>query len=181
MVTLEDVTTDDLREALGKVDGKKPTQRLMAAINYLEEPDATVTDIGERYGYSGPWLSLWLDRLERLATEPVEQVVYDEQRDGRPTELSANEYEHFVQILHRSPEAVGIDAPAWSVPLAKQYIREAFDVDYSERHVRRLLTEAGLSWKRARPEFYTSDDGAQNVGQDGFEQSATIWTTETQS
>ena len=41
MVALENVSTDKLRQALAEVDGKKPTQRLMAAINYLEDDDLT--------------------------------------------------------------------------------------------------------------------------------------------
>lgn len=32
----------------------KPTQRVMAVINYLEEDDPTMTEVAERYGYTGP-------------------------------------------------------------------------------------------------------------------------------
>lgn len=74
--------------ALAEVKDKKPTQRLMAVINYLEEDDATMAEVAERYGYTGPWLSRLVDRLEQLADEPVGQVVYNDQREARPTELS---------------------------------------------------------------------------------------------
>jgi transposase len=181
MVSLEGVSTEDLRDALAEVEGKKPTQRLMAAINYLEEDDATMTEVAERYGYTAGWLSRWLDRLERLADEPFEEVVYDEPREGRPSELSDEEYEQFVKALHESPEKVGLDAPAWSVPLARHYLTEEFDVEYCERHVRRLMSEAGLSWKTARPEYYKSDERAQEAWQEGFKKSATTWTTTTRS
>ena len=63
MASLDDVTTDDLRQILAEVEGKKPTQRVMAAINYLEEDEATLEDVAERYGYTAGWLSRWLDRL----------------------------------------------------------------------------------------------------------------------
>jgi transposase len=181
MTSPDAVTTEDLRDALAEVEGKKPTQRLMAAINYLEEDDATMAEVANRYGYTGPWLSRWLERLDRLAYEPVEQVVYDEPREGRPTALSDAEYEQFVKTLHESPEVVGFDAPAWSVPLARQYLQDQFDVEYSERHVRRLLSEAGLSWKTARPEYHKSDERAQEAWQEGFKKSATIWTMSTRS
>jgi transposase len=181
MASLDNVSTEDLREVLAQVDEKKPTQRLMAAINYLEEDDASMEKVAGRYGYTGPWLSQWLDRLERLADEPFEQVVYDEQRDGRPTELSDHEYDQFVEALHKSPEKAGFDAPAWSVPLASAYLRDRFDVEYCDRHVRRLMTEAGLSWKTARPEYYKSDERAQEAWQEGFKKSATTWTTNTRS
>ncbi len=136
----------------------------MAAINYLEEDDATMKEVAERYGYTGPWLSQW---LERLADEPFEDVVYDEHRSGRPPELSDEEYEQFVEVLHRSPEEVGCDAPAWSVPLARHYLIEEFGVEYCNLHVRRLLSEAGLSWKTARPRYYKSDERAQQAWQEG--------------
>jgi len=181
MASLNDVSTDDLRRILAEVEGKKPTQRVMAAINYLEEDEATLEDVAERYGYTAGWLSRWLDRLERLADEPFEEVVYDQQRSGRPSELSDQQHDKFVEALHESPEEVGLDAPAWSVPLARHYLAEKFDVEYCERHVRRLMSEAGLSWKTARPEFHKSDERAQEAWQEGFKKSATTWTTNTQS
>jgi transposase len=181
MPSLDAVSTEDLRQVLAEVDDKKPTQRLMAAINYLEEDDATLQEVAQRYGYTAGWLSRWLDRLERLADEPFEEVVYDEPREGRPAELTDDEHEQFVAVLHESPQEVGYDAPAWSVPLARHYLAEEFDVEYCERHVRRLLSEAGLSWKTARPEYHKSDERAQEAWQEGFKKSATTWTTNTQS
>ena len=142
---MENVSTEDLREILAEVEGKKPTQRLMAAINYLEEDDATMEEIAQRYGYTSGWLSRWLTRLERLESEPFEAVVYDEERSGRPSALSEQEKQQFIEVLHQPPEEIGFDAPAWSVPLARNYLTEEFYVEYSDRHVRRLLREAGLS------------------------------------
>jgi transposase len=81
-----------------------------------EEDDATLEEFAERYRYTADWVSRWLDRLEWLADEPFKDVVYDEPREGRPSELSDEEYEWIVEALHESPEEVGLDAPAWSVP-----------------------------------------------------------------
>ena len=178
MATLDAATLDDLCGALAEVEDKKPTQQLMAVINYLEEDDATMAEVAERYGNTGPWLSRWVGRL---ADEPVEQVVCDDPREGRPAELSDEQHDQFVEVLHDSPEEVGLDAPAWSVPLARHYLSEEFDVGYCERHVRRLMSEAGLSCKTARPEFYKSDERAQEAWQEGFKKSATTWTTNTPS
>jgi transposase len=178
---LENITTDHLREVLEKVDGSAATERVMAAITYKEIDDVTQKEAAEMYGFSEGWASNWFNRLERLETEPYEAVVYDDPRSGRPSELSEQEMQEFTEALHKSPEYVGIDAPAWSVPLAQTYLIETFDVEFSERHVRRLLREAGLSWKTARPEFYKSDERAQDAWKEGFKKSATTWTTDTQS
>jgi len=127
------------------------------------------------------WASKWFNRLEQLADEPFEEVIYDKPREGRPSELSDEEHDQFVEILHESPEEIGLDAPAWSVPLAQHYLAEEFGVEYCERHVQRLMSKAGLSWKTARPEFHKSDKRAQDAWEDGLKKSATIWTTSTQS
>ena len=110
-----------------------------------------------------------------------EEVVYSEPRDGRSREIAEQEHEQFIESLNNPPAKSGIDAPAWSVPLARHYLREEFDVEYCERHVRRLMSEAGLSWKTARPKYYKSDERAQEAWQEGFKKSATVWTTNTQS
>jgi hypothetical protein len=52
MASLDDVSTDDLRQILAKVERRKPTQRVMAAINYLEQDEATLEDVVERHGYT---------------------------------------------------------------------------------------------------------------------------------
>ena len=54
MASLDAALIEDLRDALAEVEGKKPTQRLMAVINYLEEDDASMAEVAERYGYTGP-------------------------------------------------------------------------------------------------------------------------------
>jgi len=180
-VTLENVTTDHLRKVLETVNESAATERVMAAITYKEIDDITQRGAAEMYGFSEGWASKWFNRLERLETEPSEAVVYDEPRSGRPSELSEQEKQQFIEVLHEPPDEVGIDAPAWSVPLARNYLIEEFDVEYSNRHVRRLLREAGLSWKTARPEFHKSDERAQEAWQEGFKKSATTWTTNTRS
>jgi len=65
------------------------------------------------------------------------RLLEDTAREGRPAELSEEQHEQFVEALHESPEEVGYDAPAWSVPLARHHLSEQFDVKYCERHVRR--------------------------------------------
>jgi transposase len=145
-MTLENVSTEHLREVLAEVDDAAATERLMAAITYKEIDAVTQEHAAEMYGYSEGWASKWFNRLERLADESFEDVVYDEPRPGRPAELTEHEHEQFIEALHEQPEEVGIDAPAWTVPLARRFLRDEFDVAFSERHVRRLMSEAGLSW-----------------------------------
>jgi transposase len=167
MATLENVSVEDLRQILTEVDGADATKRLMAAITYKEMDDLTQADAASLYGFSSSWASKWFNRLERLADEPFEEVVYDEPRDGRPSELADEDFDQFVEALHDSPDEAGLDAPAWSVALARHYLSEEFGVEYCDRHVRRLLSEAGLSWQPARSEFSKSDERAHETWQEG--------------
>jgi len=103
----------------------------MAALTYKEIDGVTQQEAAKIYGFSAGWASKWLNRLERLESEPFETVVYDEPRSGRPAALSEQENQQFAEGVQESPEEVGIDAPAWSVPLARNYLNEEFDVEYS--------------------------------------------------
>jgi transposase len=73
-------------------------------------------------------------RTENVSVEDLRQilaeVVYNKPREGRPSKLSDKEHDQFVEALHDSPEEVGYNAPAWSVPSARHYPSEAFGVEY---------------------------------------------------
>lgn len=140
MAHLEDVAADDLREALGNVHGAVPAQRLMLGLNYVEE-DVTQTELASRYGISEGTVHNWLSRLDRLACEPLEDVIYDDSPPGRPRSLSGEERRRLAETLRRSPTAPGYAEPAWTTELVRTHVSTEFDVEYSRRHVRRLMRE----------------------------------------
>jgi transposase len=140
----ENVSPEELRTVLAAVEGKDATRRVMVALNYVSEDGVTQAELAERYGMSVGWVSRWLTRLERLADEPFEAVVYDESRSGRPAELPPPAREQFFETLRASPPDPAWDA--WTVPRAQAHLADEFGVEYSPRHVRRLLREAGLTW-----------------------------------
>ncbi|RJS99465.1 winged helix-turn-helix domain-containing protein [Halococcus sp. IIIV-5B] len=152
MAHLENVTADELRGLLDEVEGKRPTQRLMLALNYKEE-SVTQPTLAARYGVSEGTVHNWLARLDRLETEPPEEVLYDQKRGPKPGQsraLSPDQLDRLAAALHDAPTAVGYDATAWTTTLAQRYIAETFDVEYCRRHVRRLMSEAGLSCTTTR-------------------------------
>jgi hypothetical protein len=57
----------------------------MTAITYKEINDLTQTDAAELDGFSSGWISKWFIRLEQLADEPFEEVVYEKPQGGRPS------------------------------------------------------------------------------------------------
>ena len=181
MATLNNVSAEDLRQLLTEVDDADATQRLMAAITFKEIDELTQAEAATLYGFSDSWASKWFNRLERLNDAPVEEVVYDQPRSGRPSKLTDQQHRRFVDALHEPPENVGFDARAWTVPLAERYLEREFDVEYCERHIRRLMTQAGLSRQTARPQYMKADDRAQEAFREGFKKSYPSWTTSTRS
>lgn len=101
MTTLDNVSAEDLRQQLTEVDDADATQRLMAAITFKEIDDLTQAEAAALYGFSDSWASKWFNRLERLNDAPIEEVVYDQPRSGRPSKLT-----------DEPPENVGLDARA---------------------------------------------------------------------
>ena len=100
MGNLENISADELRDILTKVDDGDATQRLMAAITFKEIDEVTQGDAAEMYRLSSSWSSKWFQRLERLEDEPFEDVVYDEPREGRDSKLTEHQHEQFVEALN---------------------------------------------------------------------------------
>lgn len=88
MVLLEDVSVKDLRESLAEVEGKKPTQRLIAAINYLEEDNTTMAEIAERYGtlLAGSFAGL-IDSTGSPTSRSRRLSTTNREKAGRPNSL----------------------------------------------------------------------------------------------
>lgn len=154
MAKLENITLDELHAALEGVEEKKPTQRLMLAILYKQGP--SVPMIAEWFDLRDRLLYRWFTEMEE---EPLTDAIYDEPSPGRPPRLTGDQREQFEAVLHEPPQDVEIDASAWTPKIARQYLLDEFGVEYTLRHVRRLLNDAGLSWRTPCPKPPTADNG----------------------
>ena len=81
---LDENSVEELRDVLDNVDGKKPTQRLLAAIAYKN--DVTQTELAEWYDVQRRTIYSWLKRLD--TDESLEQAVTDDIRTGRKRKMS---------------------------------------------------------------------------------------------
>jgi transposase len=151
---LDEITVEELQDALDNVDGKKPTQRLLAAIAYKN--GVTQTELAEWYDVQRRTIYSWLNRLD--TDESLEQAVADDKRTGRKRKLSESQQEEFERTVHDPPEEVGIDAPAWTPALVQQYLEDTYGVEYSYPSCRRLLKEAGLTYQKPRRSAAEADE-----------------------
>jgi transposase len=150
---IPDLSVERVRELLANERDPQAIKRLTAAREYFAglPPD----NIEDKYGWPCQTVSNWLDRFE----EPeFEDALYDDERPGRPPELSDEQFHQFAETLNQSPEEAGYDEPAWLSIRAHQHLITECDVAYSWRHVQRLVKEAEVFWKNPRSEPASADE-----------------------
>ncbi len=172
MKHLDEISVEELQDALDNVDGKKPTQRLLAAIAYKN--GVTQTELAEWYDVQRRTIYSWLKRLD--TDESLEQAVSNAKRTGRTRKISDSKQETFEETVHDPPEEAGIDAPAWTPALVQAYLEEEYGVEYSIPSCRRLLKEAGLSYQKPRRRAAEADEDDQEEFHDELKKSGGRWT-----
>jgi len=169
---LDEISVEELQDALDNVDGNKPTQRLLAAIAYKN--GVTQTELAEWHDTGRRTIYSWLMRLD--TDEPLEQAVSDAHRSGRKRKLSESQQKEFEQTVHEPPEEVGINAPAWTPALVQELLEETYGVEYSSPSCRRLLKEAGLSYQKPRRTAAESEESDQEEFHEEIKKSDGKWT-----
>ena len=172
MEHLEEITIDELHDALDTVDGKRPTQRLLAAIAYKN--GVTQTELAEWFDTGRRTIYSWLQRLD--TDEPLAEAVSDDHKSGRNRKLSESKLDEFRETVHESPREAGYDEPAWTTKLVRHHLAETYDVEYSIPSCRRLLKEAGLSYQKPRPTNAKAEPEDRDKFDETLKKSAGRWT-----
>jgi len=151
---IPNLTVEELQERLAETeDDGKAVKRLIAAIAYKQ--GQSPAEIEETFGISKKNVYLWLDRLEE---RDLDDALYDEPKPGRPPKLTDDQFDDLKATLNESPENAGYEGiQAWTPRFTQHWLKTHFDVKYTLRHVRRLMDDAGLSWRTARPEHSEAD------------------------
>mgnify|MGYP006298125843 CR=1 FL=1 len=150
---IPDLSVEDLQEKLAEIDDDgKAVKRLVAAIAYKQ--GQSPAEIEETFGISEKNVYMWLDRFEDRG---LDDALYDEPKPGRPSKLSDEQLDELQEILHQSPDEAGYDIQAWTPKFVQHWLKTQYGVEYTLRHVRRLMDDAGLSWRTARPEHHELD------------------------
>lgn len=152
MGRLNDVSLEELIELKDQVDGGVPQERVLAAIG--RKQGDSLDRLAERHGVVEKTIRNWLDRFEE---GPLHDAPFDEKRSGRPAKLSDEQRSQLFDELQQSPTEFGYDRQAWTADLAAHHIHSTYGIEYTDRHVRYLLNEAGLSWRTARPRHTNAD------------------------
>lgn len=140
MARLDDLPMAALHEQLDSTEGNVPTQRVLAAIG--RKQGDTLERLAARHDVSEKTVRNWLDRF---AEQPLSEAPYDEARSGRPTKLSDPDQETLFEELQQAPTECGYERDTWTPALVRDHIATNYGVEYSLRHVYRLMDEADLS------------------------------------
>jgi transposase len=152
MGRLDDISLEELQELRDETEGEIPRERVLVAI--ARKQGDNLDRLAERHGVVEKTIRNWLDRFEE---DPLEEAPYDAARSGRPSKLTKQQREELIEDFQSSPDEFGYNRQAWTSSLASHHIESKFAVEYTDRHVRYLMSEAGLSWRTARPRHTDAD------------------------
>jgi putative transposase len=90
----------------------------------------------------GYWLKRWIER----GMDPVEVRLRDQERPGRPSEISAEQWCRIMALACEPPENHGRPISHWtSRELAEEAIRQGIVAALSEGHLRKFLKKRSCS------------------------------------
>lgn len=139
---------------------QKYTQKEIAAIVHITQ--GTVSNICQRFE-NEKWNSL-----------------YDKPRDGRPSALSNTEKEK-LRALMQKEFIDGETRRGWQTKDVRIFIKQSFNINYTQRHISRIMHELGMSWKVPRPEHKNRDEKAVRTFKKTSRGRPSLWRPITQS
>ena len=83
-------------------------------------------------------------------------------RSGRRPRLSEEDKQRLFDIVDSGPVAYGLQTGVWTSPIIADVIEEEFEVNYHPGHVRRILSNIGLSVQRPTKKLAAADPKKQN-------------------
>ena len=156
---------EQLRQQLRTESDAKAVKRLTSAVLYKQ--GKSPAQIERLLGFPEQTVYDWLDTVAKRDLT----ALGDLPRPGQPTRLTEDQWTELTATLAASPSEAGYDEPAWTPALVRDYIGEAFNVEYSLAHMYRVMKRAGLSYQTARPRHYKADPAEQRRWRREFKKS----------
>ena len=103
-------------------------------------------------------VSEWLSNYEAHGVDGLLEGF----RSGRPPRLNVVQLTALYDIIESGPVAYGLDTGVWTSPKIAYVIAEEFGVTYHPGHVRKLLSQIGVSVQRPRRVLVRADPALQD-------------------
>jgi transposase len=116
------------------------------------------TKIAQALGVTPSAVSQWLARA-RLHGQAA---LASQSRPGRPAQLSAQQRRTLDGLLRQGAEAFGFAGAIWTRRRVARLISEQFAINYTPRHVGRILAQ--IDWSPQRPIVRATQRDEEAVG-----------------
>jgi transposase len=121
-------------------------------------------------GMSARQAALWLDQSERSVQRCVNRFeemgfagLREGERAGRPSRLSAEQWQGMEADLRRSPREFGFEQTLWDGIVLAEHLRRRYRVELGVRQCQRLFRQPGFRLRKPRPVIAKADPAAQAV------------------
>jgi transposase len=156
-ITRDDYSADGLRAEARRAEDSKQACRLLALAMVLDGVARKVA--AEACGMDRQTLPDWVHRYNAEGIDGLR----DRLRSGRPPGLSAAQIAELDDLVVAGPDPAVHRVVRWRCFDLREEIKQRFEVEFSERHVGRLLTGLKLTRLTVRPRHPKADEAAQEA------------------
>jgi len=138
------------RQLLQKnLDDNLPWQyRQRIEIILLADEGKTQSEICETIGCSPGTARHWI-----LMAKSGQAHKWKDHRIGRPQEVNQQYLERLKELVNHSPKEYGYVFRRWTANWLGKHLAREFGIEFSDRHINRLLKQMGLSTKPKQPQI----------------------------
>lgn len=142
------LTFEGLNEEIRK---RKICSEVLRRLFFIKElyKGATIPQAAREVGVSKVIAYTWLENWNERGIEGLKPNY----RGGRPSELSKEQKEELKYILRSRDD--------WTTREVRELIKEEFGVEYSMRHVSRLLKSFGMKYAKPYQKDYRKPENAE--------------------
>ena len=134
-----EITKDSLRNNLTLY----PNARIGFRIAILQEVlnNEEIKTISDRHNFSRSQIYKLVERVNKYGLDGL----FDDPHTGRKQKITPEQKEELRSVLIQKPITKGYAYPEWDGPLVVKYLKEKFNLEYSVRHVQRLMKSLGCN------------------------------------
>lgn len=150
-ITHREITKEKLTEL---VSGHGPIRMgLRIAILQGILDHVSIDQLSRRHQISRQGIYDLIERVNRMGLKGLEE----QQRSGRPSQLTTAIEQDLTRILAVAPNQLGYQQSRWDGPLIKQYLKEKHHISIEKSQVNVWLHQLGYSLQRGRKKFSKAD------------------------
>lgn len=114
-------------------------------------------EVGDLFGQHPTTIQRWVRSFERSGFAGLS----DCERPGRPSRLTAQQWDRVSQDLRRQPRDLGYPQNLWDGKLLSHHLWRAYGVDLGVRQCQRVFRQLGFRLRKPRPLIAKADPEEQ--------------------